>query len=83
MTLCLVKHASNDFRLHRADGTELNTGSERPDKRTQVDWLAAYHNGASILGDPDARKQFTDIVADDVRYRDLTVPDETVPWNGQ
>lgn len=80
MTLYLVKHGSNDFRLHKADGTELNSGTARPDRRTQVDWLAQYHNGASILGDPAARAQYTDIVTGAVRYRDLTIPDETVPW---
>lgn len=80
MTLFVVKHGNNDYRLHTEDGTELHSGTSRPDQRTQVDWLAEYHNGASILGDPDARQQYTDIVAGAVKYRDLTISDETVPW---
>ena len=80
MTLYLVKHAEGDYRLHVEDGTELGAGSSRPDKRTQVDWLADYHNGASILGDPNARSHYTDIVAGGVNYRDLTIDGETVPW---
>jgi len=80
MTLYLVKHGAEDYRLHAEDGTELNSGTDRPDERTMVDWLADYHNAASILADPDARAQFTDIVTDAVRYRDLTISDETVPW---
>lgn len=80
MTLYLVKHADSDYRLHLEDGTVIHTGTTRPDERAMVDWLAEYHNGASILGNPDARRHFTDIVTGAVNFRDLTVSEETVPW---
>lgn len=81
MTLYLVCHGESDYRLYTKDGTEIGSGPERPNGRTQVDWLAEYHNGASILADPDARKQFFDIATDGVVYRDLTIDGETVPWD--
>lgn len=80
MTLYVVKHGTDDWRFHKSDGTEISSGTSRPDQRTQADWLATYHNGASILGDPDARRQFTDIVTGDVVVKDLTASGETVPW---
>jgi len=84
MTLYLVKHGSNDYRLHRADGSEISSPmSSRPDARTQVDMLTDEYNGANILDDPTARRLYTDIVTGEVRYRDLTIPDETVPWQSE
>lgn len=80
MTLYIVKHGDNDYRLHAEDGTELGSGTNRPDAREMVDWLAEYHNGASILGNVTARRRYTDIVTGEVRYRDLTIDGETVPW---
>jgi len=80
MTLYLVKHGSNDWRLQTADGTVIGSGQERPSTRTQVDWLADYHNAASILGDPTARKQFADLVAGGVNFRDNTRDSTSLPW---
>lgn len=80
MTLYLVKYGADDWRLHADDGEEIGSGQDRPDKRTQVDWLSNFHNGASILSNPEARGDYTDIVTGEVRYRDMTMDGETVPW---
>lgn len=81
MTLYLVKHGADDYRLHRADGSQIGeTKTTRPTDRAMVDMLAAEHNGASILGDPDARREYTDVVTGAVRFRDLTIDGESVPW---
>lgn len=84
MILYLVKHDSGDYRLHRPDGTELDTWSSDPREGETVanllDAVAAAHPGASILGDAQARQDFARIVSSDWAYRDVTIPDETVPW---
>jgi|GEM_PF-5721563 len=80
MTLYIVKHGADDYRMHAVDGTVLGQGSAHPDARTKVDWLSEYHNGASILANPTARAQYTDIVTGSVKYRDLTRDGEGVPW---
>jgi len=82
MTLYVVKHGSSDYRLHREDGTDIGSPNwtEQPSQMDMVEALAAEHNGASILGDPDARWEYTEIVTGEVTFRDLTISDETVPW---
>lgn len=80
--LYLIQHAENDWRLHAEDGTEINSGNSRPDTRTQVDWLAEYHNGASILADPTARRRYTDIVTNNVNVirRPRQAETAMLPW---
>lgn len=82
MTHYLVKHAANDFRLHRQDGTEAVTATwtDRPNVNDLATAIAADGPGGSLLGDPDLRAAFVDVVSGGVRYRDLTISDETVPW---
>lgn len=81
MTLYLVKHSENDFKLHQEDGTVLGTNrTERPDKREMANILAEEYGGSSIMGNETARSQYTDVVAGAVNYRDLTFEQETVPW---
>jgi hypothetical protein len=62
MTLYLVDHGDDDYRLHRyrdESHSELYrfTGfSDWPEQIDIIYGLADAHNGASILGDPDARR---------------------------
>lgn len=78
----LVKHAVNDYRIHLEDGSEpLSSGwAERPDPNDIADQCAADGTSGSLLGDPDLRAVFVDTVSRRLVYRDLTTPDETVPW---
>jgi len=85
MSLYVVKHGSSDYRLHRSDGTEIDTFDSDPrDSETLipdlVDSVAAAHVGASILGDQQARRDHAQVVNGDWNYRDLTLNGETVPW---
>lgn len=82
MTHYLVKHGNSEYRLHAEDGTEP-TGtafSERPDTTDLADDIADAGPGGSLLGDPTLRPAFVDVVSGGINYRDLTIPDETVPW---
>lgn len=78
----IVKHGSEDYRLHADDGTEpLSSGwSDRPDANDIADQCAADGPGGSLLGDYALRGVFVDAVSGGLVYRDLTIPDETVPW---
>lgn len=91
MTLYLVKHGAGDFRLHRQDGTELDQYASDP--RTDangnptnpvpdfVDSLAAAHNGASILGDKNARRDHAKATTNDWSFRDVSEHGQSeVPW---
>jgi len=82
MTHYLVKHDSNDIRLHAVDGTEpLSSGwSDWPDANQIADQCAADGPGGSLLGQADLREAFVDAVSSGINRRDLTIPDETVPW---
>jgi hypothetical protein len=87
MTLYLVKHGSNDYRLQDADGTEIDTWSSDPRESSEgviptlVDGIAnSAYPADDLLGDPTVRKRHAMVVAGQWHYRDLTIPDETVPW---
>lgn len=87
MTLYLVKHGSSDYRLHRIDGTELATWSSDPREASDgaipemVDGIASAHNGASILGDAQARRDHAKVVTGDWAYRDKAEHGSSeVPW---
>lgn len=82
MTHYIVKHATDEYRLHAEDGSEpLSSGwADRPDANDIADQCAADGPGGSLLGNADLRAVFVDAVSDGLRYRDLTIPDETVPW---
>jgi len=84
MTLYLLKHdeTGTPHRLHRDDGAQIGTQEwdSRPSKAELVEALADEYSGVSILGNPDARWKYTEVVTGDVAYRDLTIADETVPW---
>jgi hypothetical protein len=45
-----------------------------------VEALADEHNGASILGNPDARWEYTEIITGEVSFRNQTLDESTVPW---
>jgi len=64
MKLYIVKHQKKDYRLHDEDGTEIEQWNNRPDK-SEI---------ASKLSDPWR------ISTEGYNYRDLTISDETVPW---
>jgi hypothetical protein len=84
MTLCLVKHADGDVRLHDESGAEL---FDAPDtiqdsdnaERELVEAFVDANTTADLLGD-DVRPHFVDLVSGNWIYRDLTISDETVPW---
>ena len=82
MTLYVIKHDDEDYRLHRQDGTEIGSPDwdEHPTAMMMVEALAEEHSGASILGNADARWEYTQVVTNEVRYKDLTIDGETVPW---
>lgn len=91
MTLYLVKHGSNDYRLQRSDGAELDTYTSDPRTDSNgnptdpipdfVDSIAAAHNGASILGDKQARREHGKIVGGNWVYRDIAEHGQSeVPW---
>jgi hypothetical protein len=82
MTHYIVKHSDGDFRVHSEDGSEpLSQGwSSRPNTNEIAGQAAKDGPGGSLLGDADLRSLFVDTVSDGLRYRDLTTPDETVPW---
>jgi hypothetical protein len=82
MTLYLVKHGKDDYRLHRDNGDEISNPnwSERPTKMDMVEALAEEHNGASILANPNARLEYTEIITGEVSFRNQTLDESTVPW---
>lgn len=82
MTHYLVRHGSNDYRLHAADGSEAvtTTWSERPDLTDLATAIADDGPGGSLLGQSDLRAAFVDVVSGGVVYRDLTIEGEIEPW---
>jgi hypothetical protein len=82
MTHYVVKHASDDYRVHASDGTEpLSSGwSDRPDANDIADQCADDSPTGSLLGQADLRAVFVDAVSAGLVYRDLTIDGETVPW---
>lgn len=81
MSLYLVFEAG-EYTLHAEDGQQINSTSwtEWPTQMELVEALAEEHQGASILGNPDARWQYTQIVTGDIAFRNLRIDDETLPW---
>ena len=83
MTLYLVKHGEEDYKLHR-EGGEVIAGKgwiKQPSEMEMVEALADEHSGASILGDPDARWEYTEIVTGEVAYLDVAEHGESeVPF---
>ena len=66
MSVCLVKHSNEEYRLHDSDGTVLYDGwAERPSTDEIADEMAEPWR-LSVGG---------------FRYRDLTTDGETAPWN--
>lgn len=82
MTHYLVKHSDGDVRYHAEDGSEpLSTGwSDWPTVNDIADQCAAEAPGGSLLGQTNLRGAFVDAVSGGINRRDLTNPDETVPW---
>jgi len=91
MTLYLVKYSDTDFRLHREDGTEIGTFTSDPREDAEgnrinpvpdfVDSVAEHHAGASILGDPDARRDHAKVLSGDWVFRDVEEHGSSeVPW---
>lgn len=82
MTHYLVKHTDGDIRLHAEDGSEpLSTGwSDWPTLNDIADQCAEDGPGASFLGQKEIRAAFVDAVSGGIHRRDMTIPDETVPW---
>lgn len=87
--LYLVKHAADDWRLHKADGAEIGSGwssDPRPDDPQQsvrpafVDQVADEHRGAGLIGDANARHDYAR-ATESWSFRDLTLDGETVPWD--
>jgi len=64
VTLYIVKHAEEDYRLHKEDGSEIDAYAERP---TKSDIIASLSNGYMLI-------------TEGYNYRDLTIDAETVPW---
>lgn len=82
MTHYLVKHGEGDLRLHAEDGTEplLSGWSDWPEANQIADQCASDGPGGSLLGEDDLRVAFVDTVSGGLHRRDLTIGDETVPW---
>jgi len=82
MTHYVVKHDSNDYRVHAEDGTEplLSGWSERPNVNDIAKQCADDGPGGSLLGNQDLRGVFVDATSGGLVYRDLTIDGETVPW---
>lgn len=82
MTHYLVKHSEEDVRIHAEDGTEpLSNGwSEYPTVNEIAAQCAEDGPGGSLLGQQDLRTAFVDAVTGGIKRRDLTIEDETVPW---
>ena len=78
MTLHVVNE-DGIYCLYRGDGDQISDKEwqNRPKKMELVEALADEHSGASILGNPDARCGYTDIVTGDVTYHG---DDENLPW---
>ena len=85
MSLYIVKHDDGHFRFHRDNGQEIGSAvwDEKPSQMELVESLADEHKGASILGNASARWDYTEIVTNQISYRDLTLDEESVPWEDQ
>lgn len=83
MTHYIVKHSESDYRLHEEDGKEpISSGwSNRPDTNDIANQAAIDGPGGSIWGDDNLRSVMVDALSGGIVYRDLTIPDETVPWS--
>lgn len=82
----LVKHGASDFRLHTSDGTETgDSWAERPTGQTVRNAMDAdgstfglivaggqVPDGASLPNGDNHDQPFV--------YRDLTISEESVPW---
>lgn len=82
MTHYLVKHSEGDVRLHAKDGSEpLSSGwSDWPTLKDIADQCAEDGPGGSLLAQADLRAVFVDVVSGGINKRNLTITDETVPW---
>ena len=81
MSLYIIRERSNDdkWRFYRGDGERISDLSwdDQPSQMDLVEVLAEEHSGASILGNPDARWEYTQIVTNGIVYRG---DDDQLPW---
>lgn len=82
MTHYIVKHSSSEYRVHAPDGSEplSSAFTDKPGPNEIANQCAADGPGGSLLGQDGLRAVFVDAVSGGMVYRDLTIADETVPW---
>lgn len=82
MTLYLVKHGSDDYRLHKQDGTEMSTWSSRPSPPEMAVGVSEHHGNPSKGkgGPPAFVKDDTRISIGDWEYHDLAGGRANLPW---
>lgn len=82
MTHYLVKEPEGGISLYNDSGVEILSGvwGSRPTVNEIANEIAEEAAGGSLWGNSELRSAMIDVLSGGVNWRDLTIPDETVPW---